>query len=671
MATTYVLAILVISGVLAHVMPANAQSSTTTTVANLPEKPFEMIQDDLILLNVAAKGRVVELLANELARTEIIRALLVEYARECMENVTMLERYCLDCMMDRCSNRMSECNIVGPPISELINHRPSPIQGVQFLSQSPRTVDAGMREFANKARTDILKGVPETLREKGEAIMHAEVDQSLQDLNENMNTERALQKISVHVQKAADNVNKLPEVGDKLGTIIIENEDHAINLAELLARRLKDSRPFLESINHNGARVMEQMPAVIDEVGERVHVFKEKVAGVFNKVLNTFHRVMNDPETPVMNGNFPQPTIMGPTFNPQTLPFNPNMQGMNQFPLRQAVIQGPNGIQIPGVQFQGQIPQGQFSNQQFPGQGQIIQQRIGAQFPQSPMSQGQGQWPLNANQINMPQVPNGQQVQGQIIPTQMSQMQLQNMKNLINQAQFNAQELALQRLSNQISGSQAPPPQQGQGLPGRRRRHTDPDCQRLNDDPNTYCRTYESLCHNCTLEKRLRFEVCGEGVEKARDEIKRIDISVGDYLKAYEDYVAVGPLVLKVEFDTKNRLHKTNSFYDAFVTAKVGASIFRYKTKMIININEIRAAGLQIGDELWEKLWENGVFAEARKPEIVPDKQNIMGQVHIEKVHEAHAHSNNVQVPTGSASGHGVSWSYIFVSLFGLIFILV
>lgn len=40
--------------------------------------------------------------------------------------------------------------------------------------------------------------------------------------------------------------------------------------------------------------------------------------------------------------------------------------------------------------------------------------------------------------------------------------------------------------------------------------------------------------------------VCGDGVEKARDEIKRIDASVESYLEAYEEYVADGPLILKV-----------------------------------------------------------------------------------------------------------------------------
>ena len=57
------------------------------------------------VFNVAVKGRVVELLANEIARTEIIRALLYEYAKECVQNITVLEKGCFSCMMERCENR--------------------------------------------------------------------------------------------------------------------------------------------------------------------------------------------------------------------------------------------------------------------------------------------------------------------------------------------------------------------------------------------------------------------------------------------------------------------------------------------------------------------------------------------------------------------------------------
>ena len=59
----------------------------------------------LVVFNVAVKGRIVELLANEIARTEIIRALLYEYAKECVQNITVLEKSCLSCMTERCENR--------------------------------------------------------------------------------------------------------------------------------------------------------------------------------------------------------------------------------------------------------------------------------------------------------------------------------------------------------------------------------------------------------------------------------------------------------------------------------------------------------------------------------------------------------------------------------------
>ncbi|WAQ94868.1 hypothetical protein MAR_007339, partial [Mya arenaria] len=203
---------------ISHVAMSRGQDTATETDE---DKMFEMGPNDLILVNVAAKGRVVELLANELARTEIIRALLVEYAKECVTNITALEKTCLDCMMNRCQNRRQECHIEGPPLSEMINHDPSPVQGLQFLSQGPRDVTTGMKNFANRARTDILQGVPEALRKESEAIMQIEVEQSLRDLNDNIDTDKALRTISLHVQKAADNVHKLPNIGEKVGSIIV------------------------------------------------------------------------------------------------------------------------------------------------------------------------------------------------------------------------------------------------------------------------------------------------------------------------------------------------------------------------------------------------------------------------------------------------------------------
>jgi len=105
----------------------------------------------------------------------------------------------------------------------------------------------------------------------------------------------------------------------------------------------------------------------------------------------------------------------------------------------------------------------------------------------------------------------------------------------------------------------------------------------------------------------------------------------------------------QVEMNGKNRLHKTTSYYDAKITAKVGPSVFTFKSKMILNANDVRATGSQIGDEIWEKLWENGVFAEAAEIKFEPNKLNILGQAQVKEVEESHAHA---QRDSNNGSSH-------------------
>ena len=121
---------------------------------------------------------------------------------------------------------------------------------------------------------------------------------------------------------------------------------------------------------------------------------------------------------------------------------------------------------------------------------------------------------------------------------------------------------------------------------------------------------------------------------------------------------------MQVELNDKNRLVKTNSYFDAFVTAKVGASIFRYKTKMILNINDLRTSGSQIGDEIWEKLWEQNVFEEAERLDLTPHDQGDMGQLH--KLH-VHVDSTKAQAHKNSASDRFSSVTNFIV---GFIFVL-
>lgn len=160
-----------------------------------------------------------------------------------------------------------------------------------------------------------------------------------------------------------------------------------------------------------------------------------------------------------MNGNLQQQqqqqqlSRIQQAFSQTMMTNNQNIPGLNQIQQQQLALN-----------MGGQFPQGQ----QLQGQG----------FPQQIQRQGQGQWTLHPNHIN-------------------HQQQIQALQN--SQSQFPPKQQF-----NQIPFQNTQT--QGQSVAGRRRRHTDPDCKRLEEDPDTYCRTYESLCHNCTLEKRLRFE---------------------------------------------------------------------------------------------------------------------------------------------------------------------
>ena len=190
--------------------------------------------------------------------------------------------------------RLAHCSIKNISLSEVIKHQPSPIQGLQFLSNAPKKVTDELKDFADNARADILRDIPDKLRGESEKIVHSEVDESLSELKQNMNTEKALQTITIHFQKAANSVHLLPDLGEKLATFVVENGDRAVNIAELLATKLHDARPYLDSMQHNGQKVKEQAPGIWTRLGQRVSQFENRVVGVFNSALDTFQQVLGN-----------------------------------------------------------------------------------------------------------------------------------------------------------------------------------------------------------------------------------------------------------------------------------------------------------------------------------------------------------------------------------------
>ena len=108
-----------------------------------------------------------------------------------------------------------------------------------------------------------------------------------------MDTEKTLQTITIHIQKAANNVHFLPDLGDKLATLIVENGDRAVNIAELLANKLRGARPYVDTVKDNGKKIKDKTPGIMTRFGNTVSAFKDRVVGVFNTALDTFQEVLS------------------------------------------------------------------------------------------------------------------------------------------------------------------------------------------------------------------------------------------------------------------------------------------------------------------------------------------------------------------------------------------
>ena len=206
----------------------------------------------------------------------------------------------------------------------------------------------------------------------------------------------------------------------------------------------------------------------------------------------------------------------GPLNQQQFLQNNPQMQNMQMSPQSQGIHQPSltqnirslpavgqmqvNGQMVPSSSNQGQqpmMPNSPQSPTQLPQNQQMPHQMQPSLSPMTPRGQA-----IPVPQQNNPVGQQGQNFQGQA----MNQGQIVNNQFPVGQNQVPlqpGQQMPVKPTAQMgvAAGSQGQPMVQG-----RRRRQAEPDCDKLRYDPETYCKTYESQCHNCTLEKRLRFE---------------------------------------------------------------------------------------------------------------------------------------------------------------------
>ncbi|KAL3831576.1 hypothetical protein ACJMK2_023314 [Sinanodonta woodiana] len=678
-----VFTILCICAITAH---AQAVSNNNESLKTLGE-------EKVILINVAVKTRLVELLSNELSRTEIIRTLLAEYTKECVENVTLLEKQCKSCVRKMCASRLTECKIPSSALTDAVVDRPSLIPGIHLM-KAPLHVEKSMREFVENSPKVVLKNVPDDLMKQGKTLTESSgMQKSLKTLEESLNKGEKkfldTESLAKNIQTAAEEIKKLPdripEIGDAARKVVDSKRKKTVNLAEQLASKLRDARPFVVRIQTNTNHLLENMPAIMNQVEDQMSQFQQSLNGVFQQALGRFQAVYGkddlsqiegviNPEANqqsqyqgnignqgtnfnmnAVNGQFQGPQIVQAVRQPtnvQVLPPNQQMTQGNINPGVDFTLQGGQMNSMPiGLNGQGnqimQTPQvsqfvrgGQF--QQTGGQPNMIQRLTLVDELANNNAFGQGiQFPLVGNQGNMIQgIPlsttfssddsqlrtNAGQKQGNTNSASPSKPQPNAPKQ--QTGQINTQSGSGRNQADNVVPDGIVPgsviqgsdmqsfPRQGSQMQqmgqmnGRFSRQADPSCEDLKVDISKYCNMYQHQCPLCGQEQRLRYDVCGDGLDKARTEIEILDKTIVNYLGAYEAYILKNDVVLKIQYDDKNRIPKSNSYKSAFVTARVGPSITRYVTSSIVDIDNILVTGKGIGEEIWEMLWEHGILSE-------------------------------------------------------------
>ncbi|XP_033762308.1 uncharacterized protein LOC117343873 [Pecten maximus] len=252
----------------------------------------ELDTDNILLLNVAAKGRLVERLTDSVTRLESARAKMVDYVKACFYNATSKTDACQLCVTEACEKRAMECRLDVAAIetisvdstSNRITQKNNPddeIPGVQFLT-SPLPVEMGLEGFTKNAEEDILADVPSTLRSQGEQFLH-KAEGKLHKLQENLkNTVHELPGLIPRVRGAIESVSNDIDVESLMGV--------ADKAADSISNVITD-----KNIDQAVTSVMEQMPTIMTQVNKKMQQLTSVMGSFVSNAMDHLGELMNQP----------------------------------------------------------------------------------------------------------------------------------------------------------------------------------------------------------------------------------------------------------------------------------------------------------------------------------------------------------------------------------------
>ncbi|XP_048754473.1 uncharacterized protein LOC125665723 isoform X2 [Ostrea edulis] len=241
--------------------------------------------DNLLLLNVAVKGRLVNKLTDAIEETQTARQALTEKVKGCLVKASANHVLCRECVRNFCEKRTLQCNGNITKVEIVMKREEeTPLPEVKIVEPDVKLAESVI-EISNTATEDILLEVPDTLQEEGHYIVEeAETESKLETLGRTMRE---------GFNMAMDNIPKLmPKVKEAFSQMDIHLSDPesidrlANDAAHQVAIAMQGKEEAENELNRNFGIIQENLPQIVHKVNNHLNNIMSSVQSFMKSTVN-------------------------------------------------------------------------------------------------------------------------------------------------------------------------------------------------------------------------------------------------------------------------------------------------------------------------------------------------------------------------------------------------
>lgn len=246
--------------------------------------------DNLMLLNVAVKGRLVNKLTAAIQEAQKTRHILAESVKDCLVRASVGHVVCRECVRNLCERRTLQCNGNITEVETVMKREEeTPIPEVRMVEPDVKLAESVI-EMSKTAANDIVQDVPQTLQDEGHSIVEkAETESKLETLR---------RTIGEGFNKAMDTIPKLiPQVKDAFINMETQMSDPQIidrlanDAAQQVATAMQGKQEVEQQLNRQMDVIHQNIPQIMNTVNAHVSNIMSSVSSFMKSAVTKISQI--------------------------------------------------------------------------------------------------------------------------------------------------------------------------------------------------------------------------------------------------------------------------------------------------------------------------------------------------------------------------------------------